>query len=245
MRRAFTLIELLVVIAIIAILAAILFPVFAQAKSAAKKASCISNTKQLGLGFIMYAGDYDDMYMQRQSGTNTAGVPHWADFVQPYVKNRNITNCPDFVPPLNKPVELSYMGYAMNTHIVTVPPAPTFSATQYIDAASTALLADGSLGDFYARPNRRTRIAYANSPNTSPDSVTCAEQKSRHGSASGLSPNNGGSVVAYGDGHSKYHTSSYIMFRLGIHPQGPNVGDALFFEGVTGRICVGGPTIGP
>jgi prepilin-type N-terminal cleavage/methylation domain-containing protein/prepilin-type processing-associated H-X9-DG protein len=59
-RRAFTLIELLVVIAIIAILAAILFPVFAQAKAAAKKTVCLSNSKQVGLGTIMYAGDYDD-----------------------------------------------------------------------------------------------------------------------------------------------------------------------------------------
>jgi len=58
--RAFTLIELLVVIAIIAILAAILFPVFAQAKAAAKKTVCLSQTKQIGLGTIMYAGDYDD-----------------------------------------------------------------------------------------------------------------------------------------------------------------------------------------
>ncbi len=60
MRKAFTLIELLVVIAIIAILAAILFPVFAQAKNAAKKASCLSNTKQIALGFLMYEGDADD-----------------------------------------------------------------------------------------------------------------------------------------------------------------------------------------
>ena len=60
-RRAFTLIELLVVIAIIAILAAILFPVFAQAKNAAKKTADLSNIKQIGLGTVMYAGDADDV----------------------------------------------------------------------------------------------------------------------------------------------------------------------------------------
>src|ERR1700731_1536676 len=68
-KNAFTLIELLVVIAIIAILAAILFPVFAQAKLAAKKAVSISNQKQLGLAMIMYANDYDDMYAREDGCT--------------------------------------------------------------------------------------------------------------------------------------------------------------------------------
>lgn len=69
LKRAFTLIELLVVIAIIAILAAILFPVFAQAKLAAKKTASISNQKQLGLGILMYANDYDDMYPREDGCT--------------------------------------------------------------------------------------------------------------------------------------------------------------------------------
>ena len=63
MRKAFTLIELLVVIAIIAILAAILFPVFAQAKAAAKRSACLSNMKQVGTGLYLYAGDYDDTFI--------------------------------------------------------------------------------------------------------------------------------------------------------------------------------------
>ena len=79
-KSGFTLIELLVVIAIIAILAAILFPVFAQAKAAAKKAVCLSNTKQVGLGTIMYAGDYDDhepimQYAGAPSFINSADGP--------------------------------------------------------------------------------------------------------------------------------------------------------------------------
>ncbi len=102
-RRAFTLIELLVVIAIIAILAAILFPVFAQAKEAAKKATCLSNVRQLNNSWIMYAGDYDDhwvttgkTYLPDNSCDDDNGDS--ADFfylVQPYVKNYQIFYCPD------------------------------------------------------------------------------------------------------------------------------------------------------
>jgi prepilin-type N-terminal cleavage/methylation domain-containing protein/prepilin-type processing-associated H-X9-DG protein len=85
--RAFTLIELLVVIAIIAILAAILFPVFAQAKVAAKKSSGISNAKQIGLAHFLYMGDYDDVYVTSYA----RGFPGDANFwVQPYMKNLQI-----------------------------------------------------------------------------------------------------------------------------------------------------------
>jgi len=100
--KAFTLIELLVVIAIIAILAAILFPVFAQAKSAAKKTTCLSNEKQLSLATIMYSGDVDDMLVP--AWTNENGVYRddgslyrpwipWTKAVQPYTKNTDLLNC--------------------------------------------------------------------------------------------------------------------------------------------------------
>lgn len=103
-NKAFTLIELLVVIAIIAILAAILFPVFSQAKYAAKKSADLSNVKQISLGIIQYTGDYDDTYPSAYfhrafnpalGGTNS-GYIHWSAMVQPYVKNRDI-----FVSPVD------------------------------------------------------------------------------------------------------------------------------------------------
>lgn len=77
MRRGFTLIELLVVIAIIAILAAILFPVFARARAKAKQSQCLSNVKQMQLGMIMYASDYD--------GVNPFSN-NWHSAIHPYVK---------------------------------------------------------------------------------------------------------------------------------------------------------------
>lgn len=85
---AFTLIELLVVIAIIAILAAILFPVFAQAREKARGISCLSNLKQIGTGIMMYAQDYDETYPMSESG-GAAGIPQrsWHLMVYPYIKN--------------------------------------------------------------------------------------------------------------------------------------------------------------
>ncbi len=104
MRKAFTLIELLVVIAIIAILAAILFPVFAQAKAAAKKTAALSNTKQLILGIIMYTGDYDDTYYEHAQGmsTGTQGPNSliWGGWMYPYTKNAQIEIDPAATNPV-------------------------------------------------------------------------------------------------------------------------------------------------
>jgi prepilin-type N-terminal cleavage/methylation domain-containing protein/prepilin-type processing-associated H-X9-DG protein len=92
-RRGFTLIELLVVIAIIAILAAILFPVFAQAKEAAKKTQCLSNLKEITLGAVMYSNDYDDYITPAYNGPDPAqpwhGLNQWSYNIFPYIKNGN------------------------------------------------------------------------------------------------------------------------------------------------------------
>ena len=101
-QKAFTLIELLVVIAIIAILAAILFPVFAQARESARMTSCLNNMRQLGLGLTMYAQDSDERFPSIYSnwGPNgmDIGVQHegwmWKNALAPYLKNKGIFRCP-------------------------------------------------------------------------------------------------------------------------------------------------------
>lgn len=93
--KGFTLIELLVVIAIIAILAAILFPVFARARENARRASCQSNQKQIGLAFLQYTQDYDERYPGDLMWTPTgAGSRGWMSIIQPYLKSEQIMRCP-------------------------------------------------------------------------------------------------------------------------------------------------------
>jgi prepilin-type processing-associated H-X9-DG protein len=87
------LIELLVVIAIIAILAAILFPVFAKAREAARKTACLSNLKQIGLAAAMYGQDFDEVLVPMTEGNN-ADTEWWGGLIQPYAKNRAILLCP-------------------------------------------------------------------------------------------------------------------------------------------------------
>jgi prepilin-type N-terminal cleavage/methylation domain-containing protein/prepilin-type processing-associated H-X9-DG protein len=109
LKKGFTLIELLVVIAIIAILAAILFPVFARAREKARSASCQSNLKQLALGMMMYKDDYDSKFPGGMGVDATPGYLYpndaccierdrWADLIQPYVKNKQMIYCPSKSP---------------------------------------------------------------------------------------------------------------------------------------------------
>jgi len=128
MKRGFTLIELLVVIAIIAILAAILFPVFARAREKARQTSCLNNVKQITLGFMMYAQDYDEFI---RSAYIPNAVHHtywtWMFGIAPYVKNFQVLRCPNesfdmgtyglYFPDLNYPTDRLRLSYGMNRNL--------------------------------------------------------------------------------------------------------------------------------
>jgi len=102
-HNGFTLIELLIVIAIIAILAAILFPAFARARENARRTSCQSNLKQIGLGLIQYIGDYDEVMIpgySNNAGDNTDAK--WPNLLYPYIKSEAVYDCPSIIGGGNK-----------------------------------------------------------------------------------------------------------------------------------------------
>ncbi|WP_309714673.1 DUF1559 domain-containing protein [Armatimonas sp.] len=129
-RSAFTLIELLVVIAIIAILAAILFPVFAQARSKARQIACVSNMKQMGTAIMMYVQDYDETYPMSNYRHTEAGVTAnraWQFLVEPYVKGgftdvnvnrtgvkRSLFFCPEYEKSLGPNFNIPMNSYNSN-----------------------------------------------------------------------------------------------------------------------------------
>jgi prepilin-type N-terminal cleavage/methylation domain-containing protein/prepilin-type processing-associated H-X9-DG protein len=111
MKRGFTLIELLVVIAIIAILAAILFPVFAKAREKARQSSCLSNVKQICIGNLSYAQDYDEKTLPYSTLPSGGGLM-WYHLVQPYIKSDQIMRCPS--QSITLPWGGYYISYGIN-----------------------------------------------------------------------------------------------------------------------------------
>ena len=198
MKRAFTLIELLVVIAIIAILAAILFPVFARARDAARGAACQSNQKQIALGFGMYVQDYDEVYpiyFYTVSGVNFA----WPGAINPYTKNGQIFRCPNDPNQSNGYDGTSgdiSVSYGFNDDFLSG------SALAGINKPAETVLT-GDNGDFGAccnGSNASTPPSTPPIPNPStPDGMTA-----RHSG-------NDRVIVSYADGHVKSQKLDFLF----------------------------------
>jgi len=131
-QKGFTLIELLVVIAIIAILAAILFPVFAKVREKARQTSCLSNEKQIGLAFMQYSEDYDEKIPLSRG---------WASFTYPYIKSIAVYKCPDDPGPSDpNAVAVSYMINNTMDPGQTYPTNLNYSAAASWNAPSKTVL---------------------------------------------------------------------------------------------------------
>ena len=142
-KSGFTLIELLVVIAIIAILAAILFPVFARARENARRASCQSNLKQIGLGVLQYIQDYDEIYPI--SGTGFAPTCALTS-IQPYLKSTQIYQCPSESTAGNAdPTNGGYSDYFYNRDMGVT--QTTTNAARLTNASLTIMMGDSMSGD--------------------------------------------------------------------------------------------------
>lgn len=145
-RKAFTLIELLVVIAIIAILAAILFPVFAQAREKARQTTCASNEKQLGLAFLQYAEDYDEQFPADTTGPGQGWMTGWATEIYPYLKSTGVYACPDdpTSPTDATPgVTAVVLSYAMNGNLMQTAALPVnqYASLGKLSSPSSTVLA--------------------------------------------------------------------------------------------------------
>jgi prepilin-type N-terminal cleavage/methylation domain-containing protein/prepilin-type processing-associated H-X9-DG protein len=209
-RRGFTLIELLVVIAIIAILAAILFPVFARAKEKARQVSCLSNAKQIVLGQLQYVQDYDERFPYFL--TNPARGEPWWNAIQPYLRNEDIYSCPSEPRPGTTTIYQTkyypYPRYGMNQRMQYNAWDCGFLGT-IKRPAEIVLIGDccHGMGDAW-------RIAWPMAPggfSSSPPKCDAARDQqdpawARH---------NGGPNLGFVDGHAKWMASSSFYAQRG------------------------------
>jgi prepilin-type N-terminal cleavage/methylation domain-containing protein/prepilin-type processing-associated H-X9-DG protein len=238
-RRAFTLIELLVVIAIIAILAAILFPVFAQAREKARQTTCLSNQKQIGLGMLMYSQDYDELmplarvqsvaggawtggYMTSPPNWRPGNVAlrslFWANSIQPYLKNGDLYKCPSaalytVISTSTATAPTYKMSYTMNGLLSQYPQAGINLP------ADTLLLWEGSgkaAVDGFASENPSLNCSDANQNCVYVARGTaCATGNGGTGLMYGpegtMYVHNNGANFTYADGHVKYRRLGAVV----------------------------------
>ena len=226
MFSAFTLIELLVVIAIIAILAAILFPVFAQARAKARQTSCLSNTKQLGLGVYQYLQDYDETM---PNGTyRSAACGGWAGQIQPYTKSAAVFRCLSDTVTVLKTDKPS--SYGINSNIALAgngqanPPIPNrvVGIPSFTAPASTVLLFEVE-GNTNVDVSQYLEGPYALNYNSSPFG---------NGSVQGYSPSGGGTFASC----PPPNTSSTLKYATGyMGGRDPGATYSCFYTGPTGR----------
>jgi prepilin-type N-terminal cleavage/methylation domain-containing protein len=229
-NRAFTLIELLVVLAIIAIIAAILFPAFARARENARRASCLSNMKQIGLGMMQYTQDNDERYppewhsddanhatsteidtdSSKPSGVFTASGDSkhyltWMDFIFPYVKSTQIFICPSVT---NKTVasygySIAFSGYNTSYRSFTNVAATDYTKNVPISKAAVVRSSEVICIMDYSSP-----FSYTVTPPNVRDKAKNATQMT-------ATPHLDGGTTVYADGHAKWRSRATMVANIG------------------------------
>jgi prepilin-type N-terminal cleavage/methylation domain-containing protein len=237
MRKAFTLIELLVVIAIIAILAAILFPVFAQAKAAAKKAVALSNAKQIGLAMAMYLNDYDDVYYEHaqglSTGTETATSLIWNGWLYPYTKNVQLVIDPMASNPVSPYNGINYQGeYFVPVDYKQIALGYNWNFTSQLDYACSVTMSSGTgpCTQFFSADSLEYPaqfLVFASSAQRQPSQTGDGFWVSpihNVDADNGLSDrfNSSQSVVQMSDGHAKSMNSKSLLVSDQVQEINPN-----------------------
>jgi prepilin-type N-terminal cleavage/methylation domain-containing protein/prepilin-type processing-associated H-X9-DG protein len=219
-RRGFTLIELLVVIAIIAILASILFPVFARARENARRTSCLSNLKQMGLGVMQYVQDYDESFppAYRIFTTQPQGEPawyqegadvywFWQQIIYPYTKSTQIYRCPSAT---GSPTANYVRQYGANELLLAggdTPGVLSVNLASISRSAETYMLMDA--GNYAVMPSHAIApVDWLYVPGVGEAGATCPSNIYTADCQSGR--HFGGVTVAFADGHAKWLRSSIL-----------------------------------
>jgi len=232
-NSGFTLIELLVVIAIISILAAILFPVFARARENARRASCISNLKQIGLGMLMYNQDYDERYPKTYTALGAGDIPvdgevflngfqSWQQMIYPYVKSHQLFFCPNTPSPIGADIasdprtnplsRLLNANYGYSQYIGASSDALAMAAI--VSPSTTYMLAETGVYSFQANDFRGYSGKYNKSyylPGGGAHGISCDSVITEFQSDCMNGRHFGGITIAFADGHVKWLKDDIVI----------------------------------